>query len=561
MINWFTWITLSIVFFFTCMTVYHYASKATPAYVYFFVFVGYLLSFSLLVLLPYDIYLALDSEGKELDQKAIYTTWRLVYWTVFALCWLVLPVIQEYEMSGEFKPYARLKTAVYRHFRFFVIMMSLGSLAVVYLFIEGKLTFRTLPAFLVVLSNCWGLFIIIVLLGYGLVAIPRAFWDQADLELTLRHKQVQVVALEEGVIDTKFELDEIVKLVHAASYNISNTSELHSVLEEILLKCPMEMIERQKAMARHNSRETLNELGEVTMSRLVSLHKDLKKTLSEYHRSKCRLEQHLEEIFTLEDIVNSLNNSEERIVYSSQSRNSKLTFLVQRLEWYWFTYIRSKVCKACAVVFTVLSVLVVLGEVTLFMSAPIGLFPLLFKESHGAVGTQLLCFFPLLYILLCTNFGLFNLKLSGWYGLYRHNQTDPSNLAWSAYYLARLTAPLSYNFLHFIKVEDTQFYKVMGVIDVIPVVGNEFALFFPLLLVVFCALNYFHVYGKVMKSLGLTQFSFSDKFDQEKVKEAKAIIDRERTNRETTLNHNRGNKRKIELIDSRNMPLQNSFNI
>jgi hypothetical protein len=157
---------------------------------------------------------------------------------------------------------------------------------------------------------------------------------------------------------------------------------------------------------------------------------------------------------------------------------------------------------------------------------------MMFYEAHGPVLTQLLCIFPLCYILLCTHSSLFYLKFQGFYGLYPHNMTDPSNLAWSASFLAKLTAPLCYNFLKFIKVTGTQFYAVMGVVNLMPILGEEFVVFFPSLLLVFVILNYFNIFGQLMKVLGLSQLSFSDNYHDDKVlAEGKALLNKARNDK------------------------------
>ena len=191
-----------------------------------------------------------------------------------------------------------------------------------------------------------------------------------------------------------------------------------------------------------------------------------------------------------------------------------------------------------------MSLLTFLGETTLFIEVPLGVFPLMFTEDYGIVFTQLLCVLPLSYIILCTYFGLFNLKLSGWYGLYPNNHTDSSNLVWSAFFLARLSAPLCYNFLLFLKIQNTVYANVMGLIDLVPLVGKQFSRFFPLLLVVFCALNLFHINGRVMSTLGMGQLSFSDKYNADNISEGKIMVTRARTEREKNniiYNRNSGN--------------------
>lgn len=50
----------------------------------------------------------------------------------------------------------------------------------------------------------------------------------------------------------------------------------------------------------------------------------------------------------------------------------------EEFEWYWLTKLKPKMMKIIAIFSTFMTVLVILGEVTLFTEFPIGLFPLLF---------------------------------------------------------------------------------------------------------------------------------------------------------------------------------------
>jgi hypothetical protein len=65
--NWLALGLLIVVFLFTVHLVRHYASKDTPGYVYFFVFVGWFLAFGIVVLIPLDVYAAI-SESIDRDQ-------------------------------------------------------------------------------------------------------------------------------------------------------------------------------------------------------------------------------------------------------------------------------------------------------------------------------------------------------------------------------------------------------------------------------------------------------------------------------------------------------------
>jgi hypothetical protein len=167
---------------------------------------------------------------------------------------------------------------------------------------------------------------------------------------------------------------------------------------------------------------------------------------------------------------------------------------------------------------------VILGESTLFVDTSVGLFPIFFKDDHGDVGTQILCFIPMTYLFCTAYIGLFTLRIPGSYGLYNKNHTDPANLVWSAFFTSRLVQPLIYNYLLFIKVTGTEFQKVMGVMNLVPFLGNDFSKYFPIVIVVFAILNAFDFYTWIMVKLGIPQLSFADNFDKGKLDEGVVLV-------------------------------------
>ena len=173
-----------------------------------------------------------------------------------------------------------------------------------------------------------------------------------------------------------------------------------------------------------------------------------------------------------------------------------------------------------------------IGESTLYASNPSNVFILIFKYDYGSVGTEVICLIPLLYIVFSTGTSLFELKLQGKYGLYKNNHTQPSSLIYCSYFMARLIPVLSYNFLLLLDVKNTEFLKVMNVLNIIPYFGDNYSKYFPLFIAVFCSLNIFNVYNKLMKSIGLSQFTFAEVLDPTKKSQGKAIIAKARIIRE-----------------------------
>lgn len=120
--------------------------------------------------------------------------------------------------------------------------------------------------------------------------------------------------------------------------------------------------------------------------------------------------------------------------------------------------------------------------------------------------------------------GLFNLKLAGFYGLYKHHQTDGPSLMFSSLNFSRVSAPLCFNFLQMIKLQNTSFTSVMGEINIVPVFGSDFTMFFPIILVVLCLLILTNFYGKILNCLGLKQFQFTEEFNDDLIEEGKKSL-------------------------------------
>lgn len=63
-----------------------------------------------------------------------------------------------------------------------------GCVGIFWAVSSGTLSLSTLPSLGIQLNNTFGLFCVLVLLGYGLVAIPKHLWKRSDPSLELRRQ-------------------------------------------------------------------------------------------------------------------------------------------------------------------------------------------------------------------------------------------------------------------------------------------------------------------------------------------------------------------------------------
>jgi len=67
-----------------------------------------------------------------------------------------------------------------------------------------------LRAWCIAASNAWGLLLSTVLMGYGLVAVPRHLWCLANPSEQLTTLYCAAVAMDEARLSTQDELDECI---------------------------------------------------------------------------------------------------------------------------------------------------------------------------------------------------------------------------------------------------------------------------------------------------------------------------------------------------------------
>jgi len=66
-----------------------------------------------------------------------------------------------------------MKTAVINNLIIYGVFALLGAIFLIYLFLKDKLDLEELMPVLMAASNAFGMFLVVIFLSYGLVAIPK----------------------------------------------------------------------------------------------------------------------------------------------------------------------------------------------------------------------------------------------------------------------------------------------------------------------------------------------------------------------------------------------------
>jgi hypothetical protein len=146
-----------------------------------------------------------------IENNPTYLPWRITYWTTFLLAWFILPITREVLTSGQFTFYHRLKDGISNSFRGLLIMMICGITSMIAMAIHMKsfhLVTIVLPV-LMALGNTYGLLLVALLLGNGLVNIPKRYWREACPAKELRRALIMTTNAEEELFGAVMELEDV----------------------------------------------------------------------------------------------------------------------------------------------------------------------------------------------------------------------------------------------------------------------------------------------------------------------------------------------------------------
>lgn len=85
-------------------------------------------------------------------------------------------LLQEFYASGEFSFGARLCKSLKSNIKFYIVVVGLLAVFIIWMMISKSWGFNKLFGFMIACANTYGMLLIVLMLGYGLVEVPRMFW-------------------------------------------------------------------------------------------------------------------------------------------------------------------------------------------------------------------------------------------------------------------------------------------------------------------------------------------------------------------------------------------------
>uniref|UniRef100_A0A8C7NIC7 LMBR1 domain containing 2b n=1 Tax=Oncorhynchus mykiss TaxID=8022 RepID=A0A8C7NIC7_ONCMY len=556
-------IEIVVVFFLALFLLHRYADfRKQQRMVLFGTLLAWYLCFLIVFILPLDIStVSTIKENKEIieTQSVCYKPWsyipdgimpvfwRVVYWTSQCLTWLLLPFMQSYARSGGFSITGKIKTALIENAIYYgTYLLIFGSL-LIYVAVHPQ--WYELQTIGITAANTWGLFLLVLLLGYGLVEIPRSYWNASRQGHLLIKTYFKAAKLMTEKADAEENLEDVMEEVRKVQESIKYNHPLRKYIDTILRKCP---VEYQEKMGRNmDDYEDFDDKQNTYPSEknLVKLHKQVIYAVQRHNRTHVQWQILLQQAMHLEDVAKNETSSAHQFVHSfpSTEPTSWLSPYTPTVEWYWECLLRQWFYRLLAVLLSLFSVGVVWSECTFFSTRPVlslfAVFIQLAERDYNYLYIEMACFITIFFLCTCVYSTVFRIRVFNYYYLASHHQTDAYSLQFSGMLFCRLTPPLCLNFLGLIHMdsaishqlkEQTAYTSIMGSMRVLSFIANGFYIYYPMLILLLCIATYFSLGTRCLNLLGFQQFVGDNEMTSDLIDEGKELIRREKRKRQRT---------------------------
>eukprot|EP01064_Diplonema_japonicum_P001594 TRINITY_DN11053_c0_g1_i4.p1 TRINITY_DN11053_c0_g1~~TRINITY_DN11053_c0_g1_i4.p1 ORF type:complete len:587 (+),score=64.62 TRINITY_DN11053_c0_g1_i4:38-1762(+) len=458
-----------------------------------------------------------------IHSDGLLITWRVIFWSTQALSWVILPILQEYSIAGEFTTKAKIRRAVKENLKLYLGMGTVLVLLLLYVAFVSKqgLTTANCIGLAIAASNAFGLILIVLFLGYGLTQLPRSLWYHSSREYSLEYCTWSAPAVHEHHETTKLRWADLQSYIHENRVKIEASNDDPNLLHHLDLLMDLANTDTSPRDRRSSyvDDDDLAGIDATTQKGLVKLHAKTIYMKNMLEQVKFQWKHLVDEVETLEDMSKMEKNNQHP----------------ETLKEYYHIYFRKTAMRVLSIFCGVLSVILLWS---FGVATPLGRLSVVeYLVIGGGNASRMLQIVSLLILLpyagVCCYWGLFKFKLFE-FNLLVPSYSSVANLCFTATFLCRLILPLCYSFLIVCGLAGSNHHiaytaAVVEDMNTIKLLGESFNRFLPCIIIAVSLGVVTDLIPKVLRVCGLEVFSFSDfKKDTDILSEGREILSRER---------------------------------
>ncbi|TDZ23938.1 LIMR family protein [Colletotrichum orbiculare MAFF 240422] len=488
--------------------------RTTPTYYLVPIFFALWLPACMVLLVPVDLASSARTEdeatrGIWLPQRVLLVSWRITYWLTFALTWFILPILGEYSDSGYREPQDSLKYSLRQNAQYHLMVLGTASVGLVYLFVRYQPDFTTFKTSFMALAYFYGLIFAIYLMGHGLVSIPRRLLRYSSISGRLRRLQTRAPQLHEKMEDSLLNLEDVeLQVSELGRRKTGSAVKFSEWIEELV-----EIANLPESQPRSGVGAESRALPTVITEKFMA---DLSRKLMRARHARSRYVNEwndlLKEASDTQAILDAA--ASKKLEFGTPSPHAgfwdRFTIHTPYTRYLYYYHFEPYASIASGVFLAAASTLIVWSEVIKAAFPQLSVIRLTVVHhwvgEKGQVGFagQVISVLWLLYMCSATFITMTEVKTWRGRALVRRN-TAYESAFWYAGQVAKLSVPLSYNFMTFLSstiYTKTRFYGFLGqLIDFTPM-GEWADYLFPVFVLVPVAATLFGLYGKIKRVFG-----------------------------------------------------------
>ena len=522
-----------------------FADVSVPVVARAHVALAWMLSLAIVFTVPVDVRATVGARAGV--PRGLERAWEVMYWSTYVATFVALPVHASYEDAGDFSTRARLRRAARENGAYLGVMIAACAIGAFAMMATETLSAETMRAYGIVLANVWGISTGTLLMGFGLVDVPRSIWRRASYGGRVSRALRRVTGVSRALTRDRERLASQVKAVATTSGVMPRRHELRWAMTIIENETP-EMPNTRGSGAdvdADDAEEACLDYDYDELSDLVALRRAVRKSMRAYKRTRAQYVIAVEEAFHAEALEQSRMSVTRRLHRPPNRgvRSGPLARCLDDLEYTLYIVVAPILMRCIAVGLAFFSMSIIVAESTIWVGRvwkvayQVSLLSVMLEKAMSDESTsvlnsvQVVVAFPLFYMCFCTFYSLFKLGMFSFYQLVPRN-TDSISLLVNASLVCRYAAPLSYNFLMLLPVirssgKMTTFSKKMA--SNVPEIAGQFNIIVPTFLGLFCAAVALDWFNKIVRVFHADGFMFTGDADEnESVEAGKSIVDRER---------------------------------
>ena len=537
-----------IALLFTYFLYFYFIKKNLSIIVSIICFITWYSVFLLTIILLYDIS---NKDDKDIH-NIINIAYNIIYYIIFFDAWFIIPFLQLYESAGDFTIKGRIKRSLKNNLIYYlccIIVCIICSIFIIFNYkkfykntdnIETKNKFQTIIDTSINLANMYGLILIVLLLSYSLVKFPKYIHRYYNNSIRIKYLEWSFAKIEDKLEDTKEVLKTYMYIIQSTLFKIKMLSkelndlenEIKIIYDDIIENNNIYEININKFISDSEPVESVNKLIEIN-----SIIKTLKSTIIVLKYQKIKIFKEWLKIKSALALSNEYNDdSDLTLTLNHKSLNDFEPINLKKNEIIYILKIRPILILIIEIILITFCVLIFISEITLFLKkyTSFSLFGSLINLfSNNLFLLHFAIFLPIFFMFFLCFFTLFNMKISGYYGMYGNRHTDSQSILFISSLMCKICFSLCLNVAEMIAYDSENppilLQKFMNIKETKYLnydIYKYFSLFCPLLMIVLVSLNYYNAFGRLMNAAGMNSFDVDSEERDEQINDGKDDLKR-----------------------------------